>query len=225
LTGKNHSEPNPPTFCINGQPLASLCVVKDLGVWIDSSLTFSNHVDKACASARQVGGVILKCISSGRVKTLLTAYKCYVRPLLEYGSQVYGSCNKSELDKLEGVQHWFTRIIFLRAGLKKGASYEERLEFLSLEPFVDRIFKLDLCYAHKFYHNLSHCPGLLSKKTAPRELKHKERLKKEPHLSTQRSLFFSNRVVKGWNSLPDSALKSEPLEFKKHIAGMKFVRD
>ncbi len=208
--------PSLASFSIDGTTLPQVSSYKDLGVHVDENLSFSQHITQTASKCRRISGVILKCFSSSRPQPLLQAFMTYVRPRLEYGSQVYSSCNRGQLLKLEKVQRFFTKAILSRLG-KGHLSYEQRLRFLNLESFVGRLSKLDIVLAHKIYHEHTFCPGVLRKKEPTRELKHKARLVKEPHTSKSRTNFFANRVVSTWNDLPDSVLLSSPSELSNFL--------
>jgi len=58
--------------------------VNDLGVVIDSRLTFHTHIRKNIVRASIRANLIHKCFISRDVFILIRAFKVYVRPTLEY---------------------------------------------------------------------------------------------------------------------------------------------
>ena len=76
------------SYTINQSSIGLVHEMHDLGVIIDSKLTMSQHVSKIVTKARMRANLIFKCFHSRQRNTLLKAFTTYVRPLLEYASQV-----------------------------------------------------------------------------------------------------------------------------------------
>jgi len=83
--------------------------IRDLGVFVDSNLTFHSHIDKIVARAFLRSNLILKCFVSRDVSTLMRAFTDYVRPILEYASCVWSPYQMGQLKQIESVQRSFTR--------------------------------------------------------------------------------------------------------------------
>ena len=196
--------------------------VKDLGVIIDQRLSFSQHCQKVVGRDKSSSHTLLKCFSSGRVSSLLRAYLTYIRPKLEPSTQVWNCISEKDSQLVERGQKYFTRMLFLKCGLKK-RSYPERLQYLKIDTLSNRRFKLDLSLCHKIYHGKIHCPDLLVRKSANRTLQHNHRLVKEIKGGKHRLLQFSNRVVTAWNLLPDGVIQMSEDSFARAI-GMRTKR-
>ena len=97
---------------------------------MDSSLKFSQHCNKLCAKA----GVVLT-----------KAFVIFVRPLLEYCSQIWSPRLQKDIYNIERVQRSFTKRL---PGLKS-LSYTERLLCLNLESLESRRVKADLVLLFK----------------------------------------------------------------------------
>ena len=80
-------------------------------------------------------------------KTLTT----YIRPILEYNSNVWNPSHKYLIDQLENVQRRFTK----RVTSLKNYSYPERLAILGLEPLECRRLRCDLIQYYKIFNNLT----------------------------------------------------------------------
>ena len=76
-------------FRINTEILEYKTAVRDLGIIVDNRLTFSNHISDIAKRAHQRANLIYRCFSSNHSETLLKAFTTYVRPLLEYNSQIW----------------------------------------------------------------------------------------------------------------------------------------
>lgn len=67
-------------------------VVKDLGIFVDESLTFSNHIclHRVATGATTRANLIHKCFLSTHILTLvILAFVVYVQPLLDYASPLW----------------------------------------------------------------------------------------------------------------------------------------
>jgi hypothetical protein len=116
------------TYSINGQPLEHVGVFKDLGILIDQSLSFNQHVTNLVTKCNRVNGMIKRSVgfkAPSHVK--LTLFNSLCRSHLEYCSQVWSPFNKSKVLSLESVQRSMTRFI-----LSNALSYNERCASLTI---------------------------------------------------------------------------------------------
>ena len=88
--------------------LLCLCV-KELGVYIDSSLSFSEHVFNIVKKARVTCNLIFNAFHFCDNQVLINLFKVYVRPQLEYASVVFSPRFLYLTDLLENVQRNFTK--------------------------------------------------------------------------------------------------------------------
>ena len=99
-----------PVLCpyhISNIPLQRVGEVRDLGVILDSKLTFSAHINNVVLKANRALGLLIRSFKTSlprqklNQKALLTAYYANVRSILEYGSVVWSGAAKSHLKWLE----------------------------------------------------------------------------------------------------------------------------
>ena len=114
--------------------LAQTEAEKDLGVIIDSKLSFKNHIAKATAKANSRLGIIRRSFDFLTEKTFVQLYKSMVRPVLEYGQSVWQPALKKLTQDVEDVQRRATKLI----GKLKDKPYAERLEALKLPSLEHR---------------------------------------------------------------------------------------
>jgi len=69
--------------------LQESCVEKDLGIWIDRALKFSEHVAHAASKANQILGLIRRSFTCIDMPLMKQLYTSLVRPHLEYGNVVW----------------------------------------------------------------------------------------------------------------------------------------
>jgi hypothetical protein len=208
-----------PVLYLLGTPLPVVDSMRDLGILVDSNLSFSEHVSSLCKKARRTSALVFKSFTSGSIPLLVRAFKTYVRPQLEFGSQVWNSISKRDSQRLESVQRRFTKFLYLRCGLSKRATYEQRLRRLGLDTLRSRRLKLDMCLTYQIYNGLSFAPSLLCPKPAlrARSLRHNHRLLQD-RTGTRKTLSaYHNRICVLWNAIPDSVVEGSLDNFKRYI--------
>jgi hypothetical protein len=105
---------------------------KSLGVYIDENLTWNLHIDNNSTKIASGMGILKRTSSFVPFETLLyMIYNALVQPHFDYGSLVWGNCNKSLATKLQKLHSRAARILtsssydvnaddlFIRLGWKK----------------------------------------------------------------------------------------------------------
>ena len=82
-----------PQISFNNMPVFSVNVQKHLGIYLDEKLNFNYNIkEKICKAMQRVGG-IRKLSKILRRNSLITIYKSFVRPHLDYGDVLYDQPN------------------------------------------------------------------------------------------------------------------------------------
>ena len=92
---------------LNGQPMTQKDKVKFLGMWFDRRLSWKHHIDYILERClKRIN--ILKCLAGTKwgtdKETMLIVYKAIIRSVIDYGSEVYDSAAKTNLEKLDRIQ-------------------------------------------------------------------------------------------------------------------------
>ena len=125
---------------------------RDLGVIINSSLKFHEHIDKVCKKSMSVVSLILKKLTTRNADIIVNVYKSYAIPHLEYASEVWNPANSvGDICKLEGIQRYFSRSLLATSEMSYGA----RLERLGLFTLEFRRLVKDLMLVYKISHGQS----------------------------------------------------------------------
>lgn len=69
--------------------LESSKVEKDLGVYVDSDLSFEEHVSEVVKRANKISGLLIRTITYKNKDIMVPLFKALVRPKLEYGNAVW----------------------------------------------------------------------------------------------------------------------------------------
>jgi hypothetical protein len=207
---------------LNGNLLPVVDSVRDLGIIVDTQLTFASHIDQVVARAFTRANLIHKCFISRDTETLRRAFIVYVRPLLEYASCVWSPHHIGKIKQIESVQRQFTKRLSGFADFE----YRERLSRLGLESLEMRRLRQDLLFTYKIVFGLvsDACSDLFTltssvSGSAPCTRGHCYKLFPSFKRIDARKFFFAERVILPWNSLP-----AENKHFIKLSVFKRFIR-
>ena len=128
-----------------------LTLKKHLGVILDVKLTFGEHLKNVFNKTNKTIGLLRRLSNSLPRQALLTIYKAFVRPHLDYGDVLYDQAfNNSFHTKIESIQYnacsAITRAI-------RGTSTEKIYQELGLESLQLRRWYRKLCLFYKVFKN------------------------------------------------------------------------
>ena len=206
-----------------GSLIPSAKVVKDLGVIVDELLTFDSHINNVVSRACSRVGVLFKGFSSRSPVLLAKAFVTYVRPILEYASNVWNPYLLKHINAIENVQRRFTK----RVSSISNLPYPERLAILGLEPLELRRLKSDLVFYYKIFNNMVHLPRVyLPSDLPPTQTRSGgNRLATPSFSSLSINNDFFTRCVACWNSLPSHIVQcSSVVTFKNSLFKVDLTR-
>ena len=199
-------------YKINDTTLLKAISNTDLGVEIDSFLTFDQHIVKTCNKAKQRAAIILKCFKSRNPALLVKAFIPYVRSILEYACNVWSPFKLIHIDKLKHVQRYSTRRLKRMYNLSNG----ERLLNLCLESLEVRRLRSDLLMYFKTLHGYADLQFTDFFKINNNRTTINNFLAITSSWKTNFSSdLFSNRAINVWNSLSNDIVLSQSVnQFK-----------
>ena len=136
-------------LCGQWLPFVDSCV--DLGINVDSKLSFVQHISNVVSKAKARCSLILRCFLTN---TLVKAYTVYVRPLLEYNCAIWSPCFKKDIILIESVQRYFTRKVYSKLMLPD-TCYNNRLLNLGLQRLETRRMICDIVETFKLCKGFS----------------------------------------------------------------------
>ena len=164
--------------------------------------------------------MLLRTFTNKNSEIHVPLFKSLVRPYLEYSNSVWNPYLKSDINRIEKVQKNYTK----RLQGMNGLSYHQRLERLKLPSLEYRRVRGDLIEVYKITHNIydpvttSVLFDTSSLKTNTRSNTNPYRLTKTHVNKKQSQMFFTNRVIDLWNSLPLHVVNSDSVNiFKNNI--------
>ena len=209
-------------YCLDSIPLKWEDDCRDLGVMIDSKLSFNSHISLIVHKAHVRAQLILRTFTSRHCDLLTRAFTTYVRPLLEYCSPVWNPHTLCNINKIESVQRAFTKRL---EGLSR-FSYNDRLRKLNLETLELRRLKTDLVVCFKLLHgqidsNYDHYFQLINYSSTRG---HNYKLAKQFSRVNAHKFDFSNRIIDAWNSLPVDVVNAGTVsKFKSLLNQVSFA--
>ena len=116
---------------VNNNPVHQVQLQKHLGLFLDQKLSFDEHIQCILIETHKIIGMIRKLQPIIPRAALLTIYKSFLRPHLDYGDVIYDRVlNESFQNKLESVQYNSPLAI---TGTIKGSSKEKLYQELGFE--------------------------------------------------------------------------------------------
>jgi len=189
-------------YTIGNNSLPQKDHVVDLGVTVDPTLKYSVHINQLVARAKSRVGLLFRCFVTRDMNVLRKAYITYIRPLVEYASNIWSPTQVGLIDKLESVQRKFTK----RIPALQYLSYRDRLAALNLDSLELRRLRADLCMLYKIIFGMCDIDlnSLLSLRGDAPTRGHRYKVIQEHCTNNYRKNFFVQRVAPVWNSLPAS---------------------
>ena len=120
-----------PPLVFNNANVSSCKSQKHLGILLDSKLTFEEHYKTILSKTNRTIGLLRKLQSLLPRAALITIYKAFVRPHLDYGDVLYDQAFDASLHgKLESNQY---NACLALTGAIRGTSKEKIYQKLGLE--------------------------------------------------------------------------------------------
>ena len=217
-------------YLMNGEALASVEEEKDLGVWMQKDLKPSLQCAKAAKDANMALGMLLRSFHYRTKATLIPLYKTFVRSRMEHAVAAWSPWLERDIGLMENVQK---RLIRSLCDVR-GGTHEERLRDAGLTTLRRRRERGDLIETFKVLKGVYKVDaGDWFTKASPsaRETRssvtvedgvtrrNTEVLIKPPASHEIRDNFFTVRVVRAWNSLP------EEIKNQNSVNGFKTALD
>ena len=209
---------------ISGQKIERVSVMKYLGVLLDDTLTFEDHIQYVVDKATKKLGILRKSREFLPRNTSILLYKSLVLPHIDYCDLVYMTASEYHLNRLQLIQNVASRIIlranrrtsikFMHNELKLLMIKDRQQIHLSMECFrqINTISGLNDLF-------VKHDTGRVTRGTNMNNMK-------IPVMNTATGRkAFSYRGPSHWNTLPpDLKINDNKNSFKSGVSKL-FARD
>ena len=142
-----------PLFIKTNCALEQVDSVKYLGVVLTSDLTWTEHINRICNKTRKLIGLMYIRFHHCHPDLMLTLYKAFIRPHLEYAAQVWDPHLSKDIELVEKTQKFALRV----CTRNWSASYPELLEHCQVPTLSERRTTAKLCHLYKILYGLADC--------------------------------------------------------------------
>ena len=143
---------HPPLY-FNQNLVKSSSTHKHLGMVLDTRLDFNLHLKNVQNKVNKTIGLLRKLQDTLPRTSLITIFKSFIRPHLDYGDIIYDrACNTSFHQNIESIQYNAALAI---TGAVRGTSREKLYQELGFESLQQRRWYRKLCCLFKIINNQS----------------------------------------------------------------------
>lgn len=82
-----------------------------LGITIEQSLSWGNHIDKLCCNLTKKVGMLSRLRKSTPRDIMLKIYMSSVQPCIDYAISIWGNTTNFNIDKIQRIQNFAARVI------------------------------------------------------------------------------------------------------------------
>ena len=151
IFSRKTSKRNHPGLTFNNNIVNLTTKHKHLGMIFDSKLSFDEHLKSALKKISKTVGLLRKFQGILPRTSLITIYKSFARPHLDYGDIICDQTfNESFHQRIESIQY---NAAIAMTGAIRGTSSEKLYQELGLESLRSRRWLRKLCLFYKIYKN------------------------------------------------------------------------
>lgn len=209
----------PVEYTIEEEPITEKEAYRDLGILLDCSLKFHDHIRETVFKANGTCINLLKSTVCRTADFMVTLFVTHIRPILDFCSTVWSTGYVGDVKALENVQRRWTKKV---TGLEN-ESYGNRLRILGIFSIQGRLLRSDLVMCWKIFNgksNIKPSDLFILASQAINTRGHKHKIFKPRPQTEVRSRFFSVRVIELWNKLSADTVNCSTLpHFKSKLAG------
>lgn len=148
-------------YFIGTTALEHVLEIRDLGVIIDSKLTFGPHVDSIVRRGNRALGLLIRSFQTGLRRSkfnrnaVMTAFFANVRSILEYGSVIWTGAAKTHTARVDRVQHKFLMWLLSNtaSGHAQSLSYQNLLSHFKIPSLTSRRIQHDLLFIRNIFRS------------------------------------------------------------------------
>ena len=116
---------------------------RDLGITIDSTMSFTSHISDVISRVLKMTGFVKRCTRDfTNVSAIRLLYCTLIRPIQEYASSAWNPRYACHMHRLEGVQRRFVRYLAFKSNIEPPEdyhyNYDELYKRFSLAPLKYR---------------------------------------------------------------------------------------
>ncbi len=218
ISKKHKNEQNYPKIFLYGIELKRVRTQKQLGIYIDELLTWTDHINYIQSKVFK----ILRMLK--HIRKIITyeisekIYKSIIKRIIDYGSMFYCNTTVANINKIEKL-YYHSPLIVTKA--YKNTNRLKLLQELNWDTFIERSKYLSIIMFAKI--KFTKIPKIIYDEFPfTTTLRHSDRFKNNlPHLISKRNYFYNSYFVKmfrQWNVLSVDIKNTENYEdFKEKL--------
>ena len=223
LTISNRRETLSKFYQIEGNVLANVDIATYLGVLINKSLSFSDHIQGTVSKANKKLGFLKRNLKRCPSAMKKTAYLSLVRSGLEYSAAIWDPYHDSEVKAIEMVQNRAIRWIH-GIGPRERCSISELRAQLKLDTLESRRHQLRLSLFYKIVHrDVAVTTKDLGIEKADRRSRanHKHKYREKGGRTDGLKFSMVHRTIPAWNRLPAAVAEAGSIDiFKSQLSAL-----
>jgi hypothetical protein len=208
-----------PELKINGTIIQKVDSCKYLGIFIDSKLSWQEHINYVYNKILKFTSIFYKIRSKVRNELLKILYFAFVYPHLLYGIEIYGNTYHSHIDKLVKLNNKILRILQNKPLRTHNIELYKSYDTLPLPQL--HTYQI-LLFVHKFIHHPLQLPEALSSYFTRNNSIHNYNTREHGSLHLE-SIYtsYGKKVIvhKGsvlWNALPNHLKSTQSVSLFKN---------
>lgn len=150
-------------YVIDGQILPRVDHITDLGIILDTKLSFTMHYDHIVSKANRLLGFICRITANFQsARALIVLFCALVRPILEYGSILWSPYYSTHINRVERVQQRFLKCLCYRSKVSYSEDmYVINLRYFGLSLLERRRVFFECCFSFKVLNYICNCSEIL----------------------------------------------------------------
>ena len=220
LISRKTNKPDHPSIFMSGQKIKEVDTHKHLGIFLSKDGTWHKHIDYIKTKAWARINIMRKLKFQLDRRSLEIIYTTFIRPILEYGNEIWDNCTQYEKEEIDKIQNEAARIA---TGTTKLVSIETLYSEIGWETLDSRRRKQKLSLFYKMYSNIS--PSYLSALVPPSisdissyNLRNANNLQTVETRTRQYYNSFLPSVIREWNGLSEETRNASSVSvFKSRL--------
>ena len=151
IQGKKKDIASDFNMVINTETLQSSSCIKYLGIYIDSHLSWKNHVEFIAKKIKRNTGLLSKMRHYVSINILKDMYYSLIHPFLVYGIMSWGNTYETTLKPLYILQKKALRMITFSSFYHPSSPLYKSLEIIKLPELIKLTVAI---FMYKYYYNM-----------------------------------------------------------------------
>jgi hypothetical protein len=152
-----------PSYHIHNSALECLFQINDLGIILDSKLTFCSHIEKIVKNSnKMLGFMVRQCSEFDNLRALVLLYNALVRSNLEYNTIIWCPLYQNAIHRIEKIQRKFIKFACYKCHIHFDRNnYDNIFAYFGLSTLRSRRIQLNLCFFFKVINYMITCSSIL----------------------------------------------------------------